>query len=60
VINADLMESIQQTSKKCSVNSLLYKISVIQKAQRNLEANANVRLTIELMMMRLARDQGAQ
>lgn len=59
VINADLTESIQQTSKKCSVNSLLYKISVIQTAQRDLEANANVRLTIELMMMRMARDQGA-
>ena len=59
VINADLTESIQQTSKKCSVNSLLYKISVIQTAQRDLEVNANVRLTIELMMMRMARDQGA-
>jgi DNA polymerase-3 subunit delta' len=56
VINADLTESIQQTSKKCSVNSLLYKIGVIQTAQRDLEANANVRLTIELMMMRMARD----
>jgi DNA polymerase-3 subunit delta' len=56
VINADLTESIQQTSKKCSVNSLLDKIGVIQTAQRDLEANANVRLTIELMMMRMARD----
>jgi DNA polymerase-3 subunit delta' len=56
VINADLTESIQHASKKCSVNSLLYKINAIETAQRDLEANANVRLTLELMMMRLARD----
>ena len=60
VINADLTESIRQTSKKCSVNSLLRKINVIETAQRDLEANANVRLTLELMMMRLAKDPGAR
>jgi DNA polymerase-3 subunit delta' len=59
VINADLTASIQQTSQTCSVNSLLHKINVIQTAQRDLESNANVRLTVELMMMRLARNPGA-
>jgi DNA polymerase-3 subunit delta' len=56
MINADLKERIQQASQKSSVKSLLKMISVIQKAQMDLEAHANVRLTLEVMMMRLARE----
>jgi DNA polymerase-3 subunit delta' len=56
VINADLTEKILQTSQKCPLKLLLNKIGIIQTAQKDLEANANVRLTIELMMMRLAKE----
>lgn len=56
VINADVKEKIQQTSQKISIKSLLKMIGVIQKAQKDLDARANARLTLEVMMMRLARE----
>ncbi|MGD2270942.1 MAG: DNA polymerase III subunit delta' [Desulfobacterales bacterium] len=56
VINADVKEKIQQTSRKSSIKSLMKMTEVIQKAQMDLGARANARLTLEVMMMRLARE----
>ncbi len=56
IIHADLKETIGQKSPKSSVTSLLNKIGIIQTAQKDLAANANIRLTLEVMMMRLARE----
>ncbi|MDM8550894.1 DNA polymerase III subunit delta' C-terminal domain-containing protein, partial [Desulfobacterales bacterium HSG2] len=55
IINRDLAEKILHVSQKITVKSLLLKIKAIQSAQKKLRANANVRLTLEALVMRLAR-----
>ncbi len=55
VINKDVIEKIHKNSKQMSVDSLLSKIEDIQSAQRNIQLNSNLRLTLEVLMMRLAR-----
>lgn len=56
IINKDLRDKIQRSSKKVTANSLLSKIYDIQSAQKNIQANTNLRLTLEVLIMRLARD----
>jgi DNA polymerase III subunit delta' len=55
VMNKDVMEKIHKSSKKMTVDSLLSKIEDIHSAQRNIQLNSNLRLTLEVLMMRLAR-----
>lgn len=60
IINKDLTDRIQYASQKMSVASLLSKIKGIQTARRDIRANANARLTLEVLMMKLAaQDPGA-
>lgn len=55
IINQDLSQKIQSMSPKITVASLLAKIKEIQTAQQNIQANANLRLTLETLVMRLAK-----
>jgi len=55
IINKDLISKIQYASQKISVKSLLSQIQAIQTAQKDIKANTNLRLTLEVMMLRLAR-----
>ena len=55
IMNKDLREKIQQNSKKMAVDSLLSKIDDIHLAQKNIQANTNLRLTLEVLIMRLAK-----
>jgi len=54
IINKDLIGEIRSASKETSPKWLLSKIDVIQKTQKVLQANANLRLTLEMMMLNLA------
>ena len=54
IINKDLIRKIQYASQKIAVKSLLSKIEAIQTAQKDIRANTNLRLTLEVMMLRLA------
>ena len=54
IINRDLQSKIQNRSQKMTTASLLSKISIVQSAQKNMRANANLRLTLEVLVMRLA------
>jgi len=54
IVNKDLILKIQYISRKISVKSLLSQIEVIQTAQKDMKANTNLRLTLEIMMLRLA------
>lgn len=54
VINTDMLPRLQKISKRISTESLLLKIEAIQKVQHNIESNANVRLSLELLMLQLA------
>ena len=55
IINTDLNDKIQKVSKKMSVDFLLSNIDDIQSVQKNILANTNLRLSLEVLIMRLAR-----
>jgi DNA polymerase III subunit delta' len=55
IINKDLTEKIQYASQKIDIKSLLFKIDAIQAAQKDIQSNANLRLTLETMMLRIGR-----
>jgi DNA polymerase-3 subunit delta' len=55
VMNKDVIEKIHKNSKKMTLESLLSKIEDIHLAQRNIQLNANLRMTLEVLMMRLAK-----
>ncbi len=55
IINKDLIEKIQYASQKIDIKSLLLKIDAIQAAQKDIQSNANLRLTLETMMIRIGR-----
>lgn len=55
IINKDLSDRIQRASKKMKVISLLSKIDDIHSAQKDIQANTNLRLTLEVLIMRLAK-----
>ena len=56
VINIDMIDRLREISRKISVKSLTAKIEAVQTAQKNIDANSNLRLTLEAMMLRLAKD----
>ena len=55
IINRDLKDRIRRASKKMKTASLISKIDDIQSAQKNIQANTNLRLTLEILIMRLAK-----
>jgi DNA polymerase-3 subunit delta' len=55
ILNKDLVDRIQQASKKMTVASLLEKIDFIRMAQKDIQDNSNLRLTLEVLILRLAR-----
>lgn len=55
IINKDLIEKIQHASKKMTASSLLLKIDDIHSAQKDIQSNSNLRLTLEVLVIRLAR-----
>lgn len=57
IINKDLIRKIQYASQQITVESLLSQIEAIQKAQKDIQANTNLRLTLEVMMLRLSRPE---
>ncbi|MCD6273415.1 MAG: hypothetical protein J7K30_11385 [Deltaproteobacteria bacterium] len=54
VVNADMIKSIRSASKKVSIKSINLKVNAIHKAQKNIQANANLRTTLDVLMLRLA------
>lgn len=57
IVNRDLSHTIGDISKKMSVDSLLSKIEAIQSAQKALMSNTNLRLTLEIMALRIAKSE---
>lgn len=55
MINHDLKDKIQKASKTMRVESLISYIDDIQSVQKNIHANINLRLSLEVLIMRLAR-----
>ncbi len=55
ILNTDLRSKIQRASQNMTVTSILSKINNIHAAQKNIQANTNLRLTLEVLIMRLAK-----
>jgi DNA polymerase-3 subunit delta' len=55
ITNKDLLEKVQQHSNKMTVASILSKIDDIHWTQKNIQVNTNLRLTLEVLIMRLAK-----
>ena len=54
IVNTDLIDKLQRVSEKNPVSAVMNKMEAIRTAQKDIEANANLRLTLEVMMLRLA------
>ena len=54
IINKDLTDRIQYASEKMPVPLILSKIKDVHTAQKNIQANTNLRLTLEILVLRLA------
>ncbi len=55
IINKDLSEQIKTASKKTNVNSLTLKIKAIEKAERDIKYNSNLRLTLDSLIITLSK-----
>jgi DNA polymerase-3 subunit delta' len=58
ILNRDFMEEIHRTSRGFSVDDLFERILAVFATQRAILRNANRRLALEVMMMRLCSTQG--
>ncbi len=55
IINTDLSEQIKISAKKTTINALVFKIRAIEKAERDIKANSNLRLTLDTLMITLSK-----
>ncbi len=55
IVNRDLIDRICCVSKRHTAVSLLSKMKAVEKARKAIHSNAVIRLSLEIMMMRLAR-----
>jgi DNA polymerase-3 subunit delta' len=55
ILNVDLADRIESMSASLSLTALISGLEVIRRARSALDANANLRLTVETMMLRLAK-----
>jgi len=54
VANTDLMEKIARAARHYETASLLADIDLLEAAKKNIQANVNTRLTLDVMMMNLS------
>jgi DNA polymerase-3 subunit delta' len=55
ILNQDIRQDIQLASHDMETNSLLSKIELVQSTQNSIQANPNIRLSLEVMLMKLAK-----
>ncbi len=53
VINIDMLKSIKAAAEKITVKSIISKVKSIHEAQKHIQTNANLRMTMEILMLRL-------
>ena len=53
VVNKDLSHTLKRLSKEATIDDLLSAYDAIQSAQEKIKGNANPRLTLDVMMMKL-------
>jgi len=55
IINKDLAVQIKISAEKTTTNALVMKIKAIDKAERKINANSNIRLTLDSLMLTLSK-----
>jgi hypothetical protein len=55
IINRDVADKIETASQKNNLPDLLSKVDAVQKTQNRLAANSNLRLTMESLLIDLAK-----
>ena len=55
IVNQDLLEQLSIKSKQADVKQLLQKIKAIEKAEKDIQSNANLRLTLDLLVLSLSK-----
>jgi DNA polymerase III subunit delta' len=55
IIHQDLAQNAHKISQKMSINSLLSKIDTIQSTQNAIQTGTNIRLAMEIMVLKLSR-----
>jgi hypothetical protein len=58
ILNQDCLEVVQRKARDYTVDDLLGKIMTVSDTQRAISRNANRRLALEVMVMRLASGWG--
>ena len=53
IINQDLLPRIRQAAQHCPTKTVLTNIGHLETARKKIEANANIRLTMDIMLMNL-------
>jgi DNA polymerase-3 subunit delta' len=56
VTNTDRIDALQELARQLPVGTLMTKIDIIRTARHRIEANSNLRLTLEAMVLRLLQD----
>ncbi|MBQ4492394.1 MAG: DNA polymerase III subunit delta', partial [Deltaproteobacteria bacterium] len=54
LVNMDLAELIRSRAARESIESLIAKLGLLEETRRALDDNTNARLTLDLLLMRLA------
>ncbi|MEZ4580009.1 MAG: hypothetical protein R2861_17395 [Desulfobacterales bacterium] len=49
------MEKLSIRTKQADINQLLQKIKAIEKAEKDIQSNANLRLTLDLLVLSLSK-----
>lgn len=55
IMNQDLSDRIQIASQRADINHLLQKIKAVEKAEKDIKSNANLRLTLDSLMLTLSK-----
>ncbi len=56
IINRDMKDTISKISRETGVSLLIDRFNAVQAAQKKIEANGNVRLILEILVLKLARN----
>ena len=56
IVNQDLLPRVRQAAQRCSNQTVLSNIGLLETARKKIEANANLRLTLDIMLMNFSKN----
>ncbi|MDO9263309.1 MAG: DNA polymerase III subunit delta' [Desulfosalsimonadaceae bacterium] len=55
IINRDLLDQLQTAARRTTSDSLVFKFKAIEQAERDIKSNANLRLTLDALIITLSK-----